>query len=187
MPNDSEKSQKTIYKKWWFWLIVIIVVISILGSNSSDDNFYTPTDSTYNQSNSSSMENSNKIYSVGQEATLGTGSIIVTKIEKSSGSTYETPKSGKEFVIVYVTIKNNGSSNLSYNPYDFKMQNSLGQQEDISFTIIDQDTSLQSGELVSGGSVSGTIVFEEPINDSNLTLIYQDNYWSNKSIQIKLQ
>ena len=184
MADNSEKVKKPIYKKWWFWLIIVIVVVAISSSGSSNDNSSTPTGTL---SSSNSTDNSNKIYSISEEATLGTGSVIVTKVEKSDGTTYDKPKSGKEFVIVYVTIKNNGSSNLSYNPYYFKIQNSQGQQEDITFTTVDQDTSLQSGELVPGGSVSGTIVFEEPINDSNLTLIYQDSIWSNKSIRIKLQ
>lgn len=184
MSDNSEKVKKPIYKKWWFWLIIIILVIAIVGSGSSNNNSSTQTSTS---SSSTSTDNSSKVYSVGEEATLGNGSVTVTKVEKSNGSTYDKPKSGKEFVIVHVTIKNNGSSNLSYNPFYFKVQNSQGQQEDITFTTVDQDTSLQSGELISGGSVSGTVVFEEPVNDSNLTLIYQDSIWSSKSIQIKLQ
>ena len=66
------------------------------------------------------------------------------------------------------------------------MQNSQGQQENETFTIIDQDTSLQSGELVAGGKVSGTIVFEEPKDDTGLTLIYSDSIWSSKELKIKL-
>lgn len=186
MSDNSEKVKKPIYKKWWFWLIIIIVIGAIAGS-SANNSSTTTTGSNSNSSSSTSSEDLNKIYSVGEEATLGSGSVTVTKVEKSNGTTYNKPKSGKEFVIVYITIKNNGNTNLSYNPFYFKVQNSQGQQEDKTFTIVDQDTALQSGELIPGGTVSGTVVFEQPVNDSNLTLIYQDNVWSNKSLQIKLQ
>ncbi len=186
MSEHLEKEKKPIYKKWWFWLIVIIVVIGIAGSGSSDNNSTTQTSSSTTSSNTK-VEDENKIYNVGEEAILGKGSVTVTKIEKSKGSSFDKPKAGKEFVIIHVTIKNKGTSNLSYNPYYFKLQNSQGQQENITLSTENNDTALNHGELIENGSVSGTIIFEEPINDSNLTLVYQDNLWSNKSIKIKLQ
>ena len=70
---------------------------------------------------------------------------------------------------------------------NIKNENSQGQQENMTFTTIDKDTSLQSGELIPGGTVSGTITFEQPINDVGLTLIYNDNIWSSKELKIKLQ
>ncbi len=57
----------------------------------------------------------------------------------------------------------------------------------MKYTIIDQDTELQSGELIPGGKVEGTIVFEELIDDPNLVLIYNDSIWSTNSLKIHLQ
>lgn len=125
-------------------------------------------------------------YNQGEEAILGDGAIIVTKVEKSKGKNYDKPATGKEYVIVHVTIENKGKDKLSYNPYDFKMQNSQGQQESITFTTVDQDTALHSGELIAGGKISGTITFEEPIGDTGLILIYSDNIWSSKELKIRL-
>ena len=67
------------------------------------------------------------------------------------------------------------------------MQNSQGQQESMTFSTIDSDTALQSGELLPGGKVSGTIIFEQPIGDTGLVLIYKDSIWSSKELKIKLQ
>lgn len=190
MSDISENTKKPIYKKWWFWLIIVIVLLIAISSPSNETttepNISTNTSSSTNTDSSTKVDTSNKTYSVGEEAILNNSSIIVTKVEKSNGSEYDKPKSGKEYVIVHVTIKNNGNSNLSYNPYDFQVQNSQGQLENHTFTIIDQETSLQSGELIPGGSVTGTIVFEELINDENLILIYQDNFWTSKTLKIKL-
>jgi len=66
------------------------------------------------------------------------------------------------------------------------MQNSQGQQESMTFTTVNSDSSLQSGELIPGGKVSGTIAFEQPIGDTNLTLVYSDSIWSSKELKIKL-
>lgn len=123
----------------------------------------------------------------GEVGILGDSAVTVTKVEKSQGNSWNNPSSGKEFVIVYVTIENRGNSNLSYNPYDFKMQNSQGQQESMTFTTIDQDTELNSGELIPGGKISGTITFEQPKGDTGLTLIYNNSIWSSKELKIKLQ
>lgn len=123
----------------------------------------------------------------GETGILGDGAITVTKVERSQGNEWDKPKSGKEFVIVTVSIENKGKDKLSYNPFDFKLQNSQGQQEEQAFTTIDNDTSLQSGELIPGGKVSGTIAFEQPKDDKNLVLIYNDSIWSSKELKINLK
>lgn len=190
MSSDSEDTKKPFYKKAGFWISIVIlafiaiVVIKVANSTSTIDKAIDQLNTVVTSTNTTEPD---KIYSLGEEATLGSGSIIVTQVEKSSGDWLNKPKTGKEFVVVHVTIKNNGSLNLSYNPWYFKVQNSQGQQESITFSTIDSDTSLSAGELISGGTVSGTIVFEEPVDDQNLILIYQDSIWGIKSIQIKLQ
>lgn len=123
----------------------------------------------------------------GEEGILGNGAITVTKVERSKGDKWNKPSSGKEYVIVTVNIKNKGTEKLSYNPFYFKMQNSQGQQQDKTFTTIDNDTALISGELVSGGNITGTLTFEEPVGDNNLALIYSDSIWSSKELKINLK
>ena len=170
-----EKEKKSIYKKWWFWVIIAILIVGIAVAGTSDEN-------TITSSISEKTE-----YNQGEEAMLGNGAITVTKIEKSQGNQLDKPKNGKEFVIVYVTIENKGESNLSYNPFYFKMQNSQGQQESMTFTTIDKDTALNSGELIPGGKITGTITFEQPKEDTGLVLIYSDNIWSSKELKVKLK
>ncbi len=174
-----EREKKPIYKKWWFWVIILIVIV-IASAGASEVN-------TADSTSAYASKNEKTEYNQGEEAVLGNGAITVTKVEKSQGSQFDKPKTGKEFVIVHVTIENKGNSNLSYNPYYFKMQNSQGQQESTTFTTIDKDTALHSGELIPGGKISGTITFEQPKEDIGLVLIYSDNIWSSKELKIKLQ
>lgn len=178
-----EKEKKPIYKKWWFWVLIVVIIIGIASVGGSDLNTTTQTSYTSTSSN----KNEKTEYKQGEEAVLGNGVITVTKVEKSKGKNYDKPKAGKEYVIVHITIENKGKDNLSYNPYYFKMQNSQGQQESITFTTIDQDTALHSGELIPGGKVSGTITFEEPTGDTGLTLVYSDSIWSSKELKINLK
>ena len=66
------------------------------------------------------------------------------------------------------------------------MQNSNGQIEEHDWFSPDSDTELNSGELIPGGTVSGTITFQEPINDTGLILLYSDSIFSSKQLKIKL-
>ena len=179
MANHQEE-KKPIYQKWWFWVIIVVVIIAIFGSQGGS------TQQTSSTGSQTSKVEEKTEYNQGEEAILGKGAITVTSIEKSQGSEYDKPATGKEFVIVHVKIENKGSENLSYNPYYFKMQNSQGQQESTTFTTIDQDTALNSGELIAGGKVEGTLTFEEPTGDTGLILIYNDSLWSPKELKIKL-
>lgn len=66
------------------------------------------------------------------------------------------------------------------------MQNSQDQITDSAFTTIDSDTSLSSGNLASGGEITGTISFEQPIDDEGLILKYSANIFSSKEVKVKL-
>ncbi len=178
MANNEETNKKPIYKKVWFWILIIVIVIGVVAVAGGKNNTNIPT---------SSRQEEKTEYNQGEEAILGDGAITVTKVEKSQGNSWDKPKSGKEFVIVTLTIENKGNKNLAYNPFYFKMQNSQGQQENETFSTINNDTALQSGELIPGGKVSGTIIFEQPIGDTGLVLIYNDSIWSSKELKIKLQ
>ena len=60
--------------------------------------------------------------------------------KRTQGNEWSKPKSGNEFVTITVNIENKGKEKLDYNPLYFKLQNSQGQQEGMTFTTINQDT-----------------------------------------------
>ncbi len=121
-------------------------------------------------------ENSTE-FEINDIVTYDDAQYILTEVRYSQGSTFDYPADGMEYVIVFISITNNGERNLSYNPYDWKISNSLGQLTDNDFSTIDGDTSLSSGELLPGGSISGTIVFEQPIDDPELRLHFYGDLW----------
>lgn len=125
-------------------------------------------------------------FGVGEKVELDGQVVEVTEVEKSQGDDFEKPAEGNEFVIVHVSIENNGDDEISYNPFNFKMKNSNGQIEDQGLIIIDSDTSLSSGDLAPGGNVSGTLSFEQPIDDDGLQLIFEPGFWSTDEIVFNL-
>lgn len=113
--------------------------------------------------------------------------ITVQKVERnySTGNQFSTPKDGKEFVRVHLLIENKSDEKMSYNAFDWEMQDSSGDIK--SYSIMATDNSyISSGELAAGGKKTGTIVFEVPSGDAGLVLHYKDSLFSDKTIEIKL-
>lgn len=177
--------KSNIFRRLSF-LTSLIIIITILSSCAGGGNTTQPGGETA-ATNEQTKTGQNDVYKVGDTIKLGDNKLTVNEVKKLQGSEYDKPKSGNEFVIVKVTIENAGKSQISYNPFDFKLENSQGQITDQTFTTLDQDTSLQSGELAPGGKVSGTIPFEAPKNDPKLILQYSPSFWSNDMIKVNLQ
>lgn len=129
-----------------------------------------------------------------EDQTFGVGDVVehndysltVDDVEKTQGDDFDNPSDGNEYVIVAVTIDNNGEDTISYNPYHFSIQNSNGNITDQAFTTVDSDTSLSSGELAPGGTVSGTIAFEAPVDDPELELIFEPSFWTADEVRVSL-
>lgn len=128
------------------------------------------------------------IFAIGEKIALGDNVLTVNGFARSQGDNeFDTPKEGHEYIIVEVTIENGGSETISYNPFDFTMQNSQGQILDGAFTLTEQDKQLSSGELAPKGRVNGVLVFEQPKGDTGLQLIYQPNFWNDGMIKIEIK
>lgn len=177
-------------------IVILCIIGGALGSKGNSDDTKPTTSSKSTQASTStkststtSNDDKDKLkdsYAVGETAKHKGVEMTVTKVEKSQGTEFDKPKDGKEFVVVTVNIKNNSNEKLSYNPFYFKMQNSSGQIEDGTFSTVNQDTALKSGDLATGGNVTGTVIFEEPVNDKGLLLQYQDNIFS-KDVKIQFK
>lgn len=76
----------------------------------------------------------------------------------------------KGYVVTEVTIENRDDKAQPYNIYDWKLQTPNGQVIDPRFSTAD---SLESGDLVEGGKVSGKVVFEVGDTKGDYYIIYK--------------
>lgn len=120
-------------------------------------------------------------FGIGETVELGDYHVTVTNVETDEGDEFEQPAEGKDFILVSVKIENNGDEDIDYNPYDFELENSNGQKEEIDLIAVRQDEQLQSGKLSPGGEVEGIVPFEEDIED-DLKLHFTPNFLSDKKI-----
>lgn len=153
-------------KKLLTTVLCFVVLFSLTGCFSDTDTQSGVTDLN---------GNSKKIFNINETAVFENVHYTVTNVSYSNGDEWDEPAEGKNYVIVTIKIENKSDSKISYNVYDWYMVNSQGQVDSEAFTTIDTDTNLSSGELMSGGTKTGTIVFEQLKDETSLKLLYYDN------------
>lgn len=188
-PNCRKKQGMKI----WQIVLIVIVVLGIIGSVTGGGEDKPESKDNVSKQETETIENTKETteekteFSQGETVTFNDVDFSVTNVEKTTGSEFDTAKEGHEYVIVTVKIENNSDEKISYNQFDWKMENSNGQEVDTAFTTVDTDTALNSGNLNAGGMVEGSLVFEQPQGDNGLKLNYYDNAFNeNASFKIKI-
>jgi hypothetical protein len=110
--------------------------------------------------------------SVGETVSFKDGlSITVNSIEGGLQN-YD----GSEIVCVNVTYANAGSGNASFNVYDWKAEDADGAQRMTTY-YSEAENELNSGNLSSGGRVTGNLYFDAPVAKVH----YYDNMFNDSS------
>ncbi len=188
-PNCRKKQGMKI----WQIILIVIVALGIIGAIAGGGNEQpTSKDSGSQKEDSATKQETKKEekteFSQSETVTFKGVDFTVTNVEKTTGSEFDTAKDGHEYVIVAIKIENKSDEKISYNSFDWKMENSNGQEVDTAITIVNTDTALNSGDLNAGGVVEGTLAFEQPQGDTGLKLNYYYNalFDENASFKIKL-
>lgn len=168
-------------KKIFIGLGILFVIIVIIGMASGGSK--TEPTKTGESNNNSQAESRPTEYKVADVIKLGDREFIVNSVRRAKALGYSTPKAGKEYIVVNVTIRNLGKDEVSYNPFDFKVQDANGAQESTTFATLDD--SLNSGTLAPNGKVIGSMPFEIP-EGSEAKLIFQPSFWSKDRIVVAL-
>ena len=188
--STKTKSEKTFYKKAWFW--VVIVVIIAIGSQYKQpekvgENKNSGSNGSSQTQNSEKKKEEKTEFNVGDIIAFDGKELTVEKVERNwnSGNSYLKPKDGKEYVKVSVKIENKSETEMNYNVFEFKAEDSNGAAENADMQTYSLPDSLGSGDLVKGGKKSGSMIFEVPAG-SSLKLHYQPSFWSNKKVIVNL-
>lgn len=185
----KHQDSKPWYKKWWVWLIIVIALIfvgnAIGGGENQPDSSSSSSDQT---SQEKPKEDEKTNYAVGETVDIDERKITVSEVQRNfdTGNQFAQPESGKEFVVVTISIENGSDNEMTYGTYDFKMQDSNGVQQMEAITAISEGK-LNSGSLAAGGKVSGKLAYEVPQGDTGLKLLFENpNLFNNKKITFSL-
>ncbi len=147
------------------------------GSTEASDGGETQAPSTTSSGNSQDSTNTdstNKEYAVGDTVDLSDRTFTVNEAQANYLPLNQSsrPEPGNQFVRVNVTVTNNSSGQISFTPFDFKLQDARGVQR--GYTIaVDMPNPLNTGNLAPNDSVTGNIAFEAPQGDTGFKLIYK--------------
>lgn len=155
--------------KWLIIVIILFVLIVIVSIASGEDK---PTSAGKNDNNVTSTEKEKISFESNETVTYENVEYKITNIECSQGTEFDKSSDGNEYLIVTINIINKSNNKVSYNAFNWKLTNSNGQKNNETFSIINNNTALNSGDLAVNGNVTGSIVFEIPSGDSNMKLSY---------------
>jgi hypothetical protein len=188
-----EDSTGTKKKSWfarhkvWTGILAFLVVAAVLGAASPENSKTGESKGVTTKATKTATPAPKAVYGVNEPATISDQTLTVTGVQRnySSGNQYVKPDAGQEYVVVSVTIQNNGNEQVSYNTYDFQMQDSNGVQKTEAF-VTSVENQLQSGNLAAGGKVTGNLAYEVPKGDTGLKLIFKPSFWSSKTVTVQL-
>lgn len=170
-----------------FLLIAMLSVACVGCGNNNSSNTDTPPSTSNDISNTTNQNNqSNSEHKVGDVVNVKNEELTVTDVQRNykTGNEYTKAETGNEFVKVTVKIKNNSDDKISVSPLEFKVLDSNGVYHDYNYLVLKEP--LKSVDLAKGGSISGSVAFEVPKNDTNLKLVYTPSLWSDEQVEIKL-
>jgi len=179
----DKKDKKPVFKKVWFWVIIVIIVIGV--SSASQQNKATVVNTNNNNATSENKPTEKTTFKVGETIAFDGKEVTVKSIDRDwkSDNQFIKANDGKEFVKVNVSIVNKSDSELSFNTFDWKIEDANGAIEGPSGTAFTASDNLGSGDLAVNGKKEGSVIFEVA-KDSKIKIHYQPSFWSNKKITI---
>jgi hypothetical protein len=137
-------------------------------------------------SSSFSSKSEQTVFKVGDVIAYNGQEILVESVERNWTAEFFTPSAGKEYVKVNIQIGNKSDEKISYNMYDWGLQDSNGDIQRAAAPSFAADDYLSYGELASGGKKSGSLIFEVARDDTGLILHYDSSLWWDDSVEIHL-
>jgi hypothetical protein len=168
---------------WFVAGIAALLLIAIAGCGTANPSQNKADDKSGDSSPSASSE---KIYQIGETASLFDFKLTIDEVQKSDSYNEQILKDGMEFVLVKVTLENTGSESRLYHHASIDLISSSG-QPDLQMTTLDATDELHEGDLAPGGKVSGIIPYQHPKDNTVMELQFIPNIMSDQKIIFQLQ
>ncbi|AOH54507.1 hypothetical protein ABE28_009090 [Peribacillus muralis] len=170
----KEKVNKPFYKKWWVWVLAIIIIGAIAGGGEDTDNEKTAPASTETKEEVAKEEvvkekkeapkkekKKEKTYGIGDLVKVGNMEYTIKerKAADQVGPSALPDKASGKFVVLEVTLKNNGNKAVTADASFFKLKRGEKVYEADSAASI----SANQGE---DGQIENSFFFQEVNPDS---------------------
>lgn len=120
-----------------------------------------------------------KVYSIGETVKMGYLELTVTKVEHNPGVANDLPKKeGDEFVVITISLANNGFDQIPYGAKYFTLQDGKGQALETVTSLYGELGDLYTGVVTQYTPKSGNLIFEAPRDAAGLVLVYTDGKYT---------
>jgi hypothetical protein len=208
----KEKVKKPFYKKWWVWLLAVIVVGSIATGGEEESAEPAATEpvaqETKSESTSAKPEETKeekkkeepKAFGIGEEVKVGdmTYKVNGTSTATEVGPSVLPQKAKGKYLVVDVTLKNNGNEAVTVDSSFFKLKRGEKTYETDSMGSMSanqgEDGAIENSfflqELNPDMEISGKVVFDlapETADATDLKLQVQTGVFGTETEVINLQ
>lgn len=207
------KEKKPIYKRIWFWVLVVLVVAGIAGSlgggddkdaakdtkESSSAKVETETKESAKEAEATKeSEPEEKTYKIGDKVTVGSVDYVINskEVKDSVGGEYSAQTAKSKYLVLDVTITNNGDKAITIADDFFKLYKGKTEfKSDSTASIAANQEGGSTGldffyqELNPESSLTGKVVFdvnEDTINDPSTQIQVQTGAWGTQTGRINL-
>lgn len=126
------------------------------------------------------------IFAIGEVIKIDDTEMTVHSAKKwTSPNGYSRPTKGSVHLLVNLTLQNKGSEKVSYNTFDYKVEDADGVQTAATFAI-GVPKEMKSGSLAPQGKLTSNLLFEVPTNMKSLKLVMEPSFWSNQQVKVTL-
>lgn len=153
-----------------FWTIALIIGLGVV--TAGNDAVQQATDQLQAQSQKDQATiKAQKDFAKGSTAILDDYTLKVNGVneEYQAPEGSASPAEGNKYISVNVTLTNTTNAPIVVNPYLFSVQHG---ERTIVASVIKTDTPLRTGELSRNASETGDIVYEVPVDATDLKLAY---------------
>ena len=176
-------------KKYLKWAIILIIAIGIFGAINGDSS--SSDEETKSESKTEKKEEKNVTYGIGQTIKVGDVEYTVNSINSSKkvGDEYFNHEAQEMYLIVNVSIKNNGDEALTVSDDFFKLKKGKKEYTTDTGGSIYLENNIIYEDVNPEATLTGNVLFDvtqETIDDSSLQLQVQTGSWGTEKGLINL-
>ena len=182
--------------KWIVIVVVVVIIIAAMSGGGADKPKKVENASTQNNTdnkadvvNDTTEDTSVKQeFGIGETAEMNDVQVTMVNYTQSSGSEYNKPADGNEFVLVEFEIANNSDSEInissmaSFEAYadDYALNYS------VSALLEKNDQNQLDGTIAAGKKMNGVIGYEVPADWKTIEIHFKDNVWSSNKFKFEI-
>ncbi|WP_088226762.1 DUF4352 domain-containing protein [Desulfosporosinus sp. FKB] len=167
------------------YLLIVGIIFTLTGCGTT--NVPTKVTSSTPTTDQSSAPK-NETFKVGDTFKLGDLQYKVNGIRTSGGKNqYMKPKDGNVFLLIDMTIVNNGSQDASISSMlSFKLTDKDGRSQDISIEALSEANGKLDGSIPPGKKMTGELGYEVPKASKSFELEIKNDLFSNGTATVEI-